>query len=92
MTLHNYYLLKVMSLWETLPLVCGLGLLFFLDSFDVGHFFKGFVEFVTILLLFHVSAFWSLGTWDLGSPTRDRTCSPCTGPPGKSWVGIIDDS
>ena len=31
------------------------------------------------------------GMWDLGSPTRDRTCAPCsgstflaTGPPGKS--------
>ena len=60
MILHNYYLLKVMSLWETHPLVCGLGsLFFFLDSFDVDHFFKVFVEFVTILLLFYVSAFCS---------------------------------
>ena len=31
------------------------------------------------------------GTWDPSSPTRDRTCGPCSGslsqgrPPGKSW-------
>ena len=41
MTLHNYYLLKVMSLWETHLLECRLGLLFFfLDSFDMDHFLK----------------------------------------------------
>ena len=41
--------------------------------------FKVFVEFVTILLLFCVLVFWPQGMWDLSSPTRERTCTPCTG-------------
>ena len=38
--------------------------------------FKAFIEFVTILLLFHVLVFWLWGMWDLSSPTRDWTCAP----------------
>ena len=34
--------------------------------------FKVFIDFVTILLLFHVLVFWSLGTWDSGSLTKHR--------------------
>ena len=49
---------------------------FFFDFFDVDHF-EVCIEFVTMLLLFHVLLFWSLGMWDLSSPTRDRT--PCIG-------------
>ena len=30
----------------------------FKDFFDVGHFLKVFIEFVTILLLWHVLVFW----------------------------------
>ena len=41
--------------------------------------FKVFTEFVTILLLFHVLVFWLPGLWDLHSPTRDWTCTPCSG-------------
>ena len=41
--------------------------------------FKVFIEFVTILLLFYVLVFWLRGVWDLNSPTRDRTHTPCTG-------------
>ena len=41
--------------------------------------FKGFVESVTILLLFYVLVFWPRGMWDLSSPTRDRTYTPCIG-------------
>ena len=41
--------------------------------------FRVFIEFVTILLLFHVLVFWLRGMWDLSSPTRDRTCTPCIG-------------
>ena len=41
--------------------------------------FKVFLEFVTILLLFYTSVFWLQGMWDLRSPTRDRTCTLCTG-------------
>ena len=42
----------------------------FIDSFfffDVDHFFKVFIEFVTKLLLFYVLVFWSRGMWDLSS-------------------------
>ena len=49
-----------------------------------------FIEFVTILLLFYVLAFWPRGMWDLSSWARNRTISPAlggevltTGPPGK---------
>ena len=42
-------------------------------------FFKVFMEFVTILLLLYVSAFWPWGMWDLCSSTRDWTHTPCTG-------------
>ena len=41
--------------------------------------FKVFIEFVTILLLFYVLGFWLRGTWELSSPTRDRTRTPCIG-------------
>ena len=41
--------------------------------------FKVFIEFVTILLLFHVLVFWQQGVWDLSSPTRDRNRTLCTG-------------
>ena len=42
-------------------------------------FFKVFIEFVTILLLLYVLFFWLQGMWDLGSLSRDRTCTPCVG-------------
>ena len=42
-------------------------------------FFQVVIEFVTILLLLYVLAFWLQGTWDPSSPTRDRTRTPCTG-------------
>ena len=41
--------------------------------------FKVFIEFVTILLLLYVVFFWPRGLWDLSSPTRDWTCTPCIG-------------
>ena len=47
--------------------------------FDVDHFFKVFIEFVTTLLLFYVLVFWPRGMWDLRSLTRDRAHTPCTG-------------
>ena len=53
-------------------------------------FLKVFFEFVTILLLFYVLAFWPKGMKDLSSPTRDWTCELqegevlTAGPPGKS--------
>ena len=48
--------------------------------------FKVFIEFVTILILFilfSVLFFWPRfqprGLWNLSSPTRDQTLTPCTG-------------
>ena len=45
----------------------------------MDHLFKDFIEFITILLLFYVLDFGSQDMWDLSSPTRDGTCTPCTG-------------
>ena len=44
---------------------------------SIINFFKGFIEFVRILLLFYVLVFWPRGMWDLSSPTKDRTHTPC---------------
>ena len=54
---------------------------FFLEFFFflMWTIFKVFIEFVTILLLFYVLVFWPQGMWDLSSPARDRTRTPCTG-------------
>ena len=41
--------------------------------------FNVFIEFVTLLLLFYVLVFWPRGMWDLSSPTRNRTRTPCIG-------------
>ena len=38
---------------------------------------KGFIEFVTTLLLFYVLVFWPRGLQDLSSLTRDRTYTSC---------------
>ena len=54
--------------------------LFFLRfHFRCGPFFKVFIDFVTILLLFYALVFWSWGMWYLFSPTRDQTHIPCIG-------------
>ena len=45
--------------------------------FLCGLFFKVFIEFFIILTLHYVLLIWSWGTWDLSSPTRERTCTPC---------------
>ena len=42
-------------------------------------FLKVIIECVTVLVLFYVFIFWSPGMWDLSSPTRDWTCTPCSG-------------
>ena len=61
---------------QSIPKACFFLRFFF---FDVDHFFKVFIEFVTILLLYFMFwFFWPQGMWDLSSLTRDRTCIPCT--------------
>ena len=50
-------------------------LLFF---YNVDHF-KVFIEFVITWLLFYVLVFWPQGMWEFSCPTRDWTCTPCTG-------------
>ena len=51
----------------------------FFKDFLMWTIFTIFIEFVTILLLFYVLVFWSRGMWDLSSPTRDQTHTPCFG-------------
>ena len=55
--------------------------------------FKLFIEFVTILLLFHVLVFWPQGMWDSQLLDQGSNLDPTpalegevltTGPPGKS--------
>ena len=52
-----------------LPLSFGV----FLKMFLIWTIFKVFIEFITILFLFYVLAFWPQGMWDLISPIRDWT-------------------
>ena len=44
--------------------------------FFMWTIFKVFFEFVTILLLFHVLAFWPQGMWDLSPLTKDQAYTP----------------
>ena len=44
-----------------------------------AFFWEVSIEFVTILLLFHVLFFWPHGMQDLSSLTRYGTCTPCIG-------------
>ena len=52
---------------------------FFKFIFLISTVFKVFIEFVTILFLFYVLVFWLQGMCDLGSLTKDRTCTLCIG-------------
>ena len=69
------------------------GLLFFL----MWTIFKVFIEFVTILFMFYVLVWGPCGMWDLSSPTRHWTHTPCSGrqslkiagPPGKFLHSFI---
>ena len=65
--------------WLLPERVCVQTSFFFLKIFMMWTIFKVFIEFVTILLLFYVLVFWPGGMWDLSSPTRDRTHTPCMG-------------
>ena len=61
--------------------------IYFLRFFWMWPIFKVFIEFVTIFLFFFLMFWvwffwgggWARGMWDLGFPTRDRTCTPCIG-------------
>ena len=54
---------------------------FFLIFTLMWTIFKVFIEFVIILFFFFFMFwfFWLQAMWDLSSPTRDRTCTPCIG-------------
>ena len=41
--------------------------------------FKVFVEFITVLLLFHILVFWPGGMWDLSSQAREPAPSALEG-------------
>ena len=51
---------------------------FFTFFFNMDHFSKVFIGFVTILLPLYVLVLEPWDTWDLSSWTRDGTCTPCT--------------
>ena len=55
--------------------------LFNIFFFLMWTIFKVFIVFVTILLLLYVLVFLPPGMWDLSTPTRDQTWTPCIG----SW-------
>ena len=42
-------------------------------------YFKVFIEFVIVLLLFYVLVFWLKSMWDLSTLIRDRTHTRCCG-------------
>ena len=52
---------------------------FFLGFFWTWIIFKALIEFATKLFWFYVLALWPRGKWDLSSPTRDWTLTPCIG-------------
>ena len=52
---------------------------FFKEIFFDVDYFKVFIEFVTIQLLFCVLVSWPWSMWGLSSLTRDRTLTPHTG-------------
>ena len=47
--------------------------------FDMYHFLKVCVGFVTVLLLIYVLVFWLEDMLGLSSLTRDQTCAPANG-------------
>ena len=65
--------ISVSENWESDLISFFLSFFFFL----MWTIFKVFIEFVTVLLLFYVLVFSPQGMWDLSSPTKDRTCTPC---------------
>ena len=67
---------EVISTYHWLTCSC---FILFLKTVLFLFVFKVFIEFATILFLFYVLVFWSLGRWDLSSPTRDLTHTPCVG-------------
>ena len=52
---------------------------FFLRFFLIWTVFKVFIDFVTTLASVLRFGFWLRGLWDLSSPIRDQTCTPCIG-------------
>ena len=57
-----------------------LALFFFSIFFLMQTIFKVFIEFVTVLLLLLMFWFFTVRhVWDLSSPTRDQTQTPCIG-------------
>lgn len=60
-----------------------------LFCFNEVHFFKVFIESVTILLMVYDSVFWLQGVWDFSAPPGKEPAPPAsegevpiTGPPG----------
>ena len=50
---------------------------FFFLRWTILKVFAKFVKILLLLYFFNVLVFWWLVMWDLGSWTRDQTCTPC---------------
>ena len=53
--------------------------LFFLDFFSCGPFLKSLFNLLQYCFSFMFCFFWFRGMWDLSSPARDQTQTPCIG-------------
>ena len=51
----------------------------FLKIFLIGPFLKSLLNLLQYCFCFMFWFFWSRGMWDLSSPTRDQTRTPCIG-------------
>ena len=74
---------------------------FFKNNILMWTTFKVFIEFITMLLLFYILAFWPQGTCDPSSLTRElielefptvEGKVPITGPPGKFLLFLLTQS
>ena len=65
--------------WKSTRVVIDLKYLLYFKCLLIWDICKAFIEFVTILLLFYVLAFWPWGMWFLSSSTRDRNHTLSTG-------------
>ena len=65
-----------MGFYMSLLTLVLIAFFFSIFLFLMWTIFKGFTEFVTILLPFYISVFWPQDTWYLSFPTRDQISTP----------------
>ena len=87
--LLSLLMLKLPYLWPVGPplnsLQCPFNItpliffFFFLRFFWCGPFLTSLLNLLQYCFFFYVLVFWPRGMWDLSSPTRDQTLTPCIG-------------